>query len=149
MPYFKLLGLILVMLQGAVACSVLGSRPEAPIVSLADIKFSRMGFLEQGFTLTLRLKNPNNFSLPLRGLNYVVKLNGQNFAKGVSTSRVTIAPYKEATVNVDVVSNLLGLFKPLTRLSSGESLKYSLSGNVGVVNKAFKLPFSQEGEVTF
>jgi len=149
MSYFKSFGLIVVILQSTVACSVLGSRPEAPIVSLTDIKFSRMGLLEQGFILTLRLKNPNDFSLPLRGLNYAVKLNGQDFAKGVSSSRVTIAPYEEAVVNVDVVSNLLGLFKQLTKLSSGESLTYSLSGKVGIVNKAFKLPFSQKGEVTF
>ena len=142
-------GLLLVILFSLAACSALTKRPEAPIISLADIKLSKMGLLEQSFTLTLRMKNPNDFSLPLRGLTYALKLNGQNFAEGVSASQVTIAPYEEALVEVDIVSNLLTAFNQLKGLSGGQPLEYSLSGKVGVLNEAFKLPFNKVGEVSF
>jgi LEA14-like dessication related protein len=142
-------GLLLIVLAGLVSCSALTKRPEAPIVSLADIKFSKMGLLEQGFVLTLRLKNPNDYSLPLRGLSYGLKLNGQEFAEGASASKVTIAPYGEETIDVDVVTNFFSIFKQLKGLAGEEPLKYSLSGKVGLVNKAFKLPFSREGNVSF
>jgi LEA14-like dessication related protein len=108
-----------------------------------------MGLLEQGFVLTLRLKNPNDYSLPLRGLSYGLKLNGQKFAEGASASQVTIAPYGEETIDVDVVTNFFSIFKQLKGLAGEEPLKYSLSGKVGLVNKAFKLPFSREGNVSF
>jgi len=149
MRSLKIYGLLSIILFGLLACSALTKRPEAPIVSLADIKFSKMGFLEQSFILTLRLKNPNNYSLPLRGLSYGLKLNGQDFAEGASASKVTIAPYGEETIDVDVATNFFSIFKQLKGLAGEEPLKYSLSGKVGLVNKAFKLPFSREGEVSF
>lgn len=149
MYYLKQSGLVLTVLVGLVSCSALTHRPEAPIVSLSDIKFSKMGLLEQNLILTLRLKNPNDYSLPLRGLNYVLKLNGHEFAEGVSASRVTIAPYGEAMIDVNVISNFFSIFKQLKGLSGKESLKYSLSGKIGLVNKAFKLPFSRKGELSF
>ena len=149
MRSLKVYGLLSVILFGLLACAALTQRPEAPIVSLADIKFSKMGLLEQSFILTLRLKNPNDVNLPLRGLSYGLKLNGQEFAEGVSASQVTIAPYGEEMIDVDVVSNFFSIFKQLKGLAGEEPLKYSLSGKVGLVNKAFKLPFSREGELSF
>jgi len=62
---------------------------------------------------------------------------------------VTIAPYGEETIDVDVVTNFFSIFKQLKGLAGEEPLKYSLSGKVGLVNKAFKLPFSREGNVSF
>lgn len=149
MYYLKYYGIVLILLAGLTGCSALTNRPEAPIVSLADIKFSKMGLLEQRFIMTLRLKNPNDYSLPLRGLNYGLKINGHEFAEGVSASKVTIAPYGEETIDVDVVSSFLSIFKHLKGLSGKKPLKYSLSGKVSLVNKAFKLPFSREGEFAF
>jgi LEA14-like dessication related protein len=149
MFFLKRYGLLLTLLFTLVACSTLTGRPDAPIVSLADIKFSKMGLLEQSFTLTLRMKNPNDFRLPLRGLNYALKLNGSKLAEGASASKVTIPAYGEALIEVDLVSNLLTAFNQLKGLSGTKPLKYSLSGKVGVVNKAFKLPFSKEGEISF
>ena len=148
MRSLKYYGLLLILVFGLMACSALTKRPEAPIVSLADIKFSKMGMLEQTFILTLRLKNPNDYSLPLRGLSYGLKLNGAAFAEGASASKVTIPPYGEETIDVNVVSNFFSIFKQLKGLSGNEPLKYSLSGKIGLVNKAFKLPFSREGEFT-
>ncbi len=137
--------LALALLTG---CAGLAQRPEPPIVSVADIRMGDASLMEQRFVVTLRLQNPNDFALPLRGLRYDLKLNGHAFARGVSPAAVTVPAYGEKTLQVTVTSNLLSLFRQLQALSRGGPLKYSLAGSIGIANRHLRLPFKQSGELT-
>ncbi len=141
---------LLVLVLGLTACVGLGKRPEPPLVSLDGIELTRLGWTEQAFTLTLNLKNPNNYRLPLRGLSYTLNLNGQPFAKGISTDAVTIAAGGTSQIRVKVVSNLLAAYgQAKTWLGgSGAPLKYSIKGSFGVLHKSIKLPFRRVGEIS-
>ncbi len=137
--------LALLLLAG---CAGALKRPEPPIVTVADIRMGESGLMEQRFLVTLRLQNPNDFALPLRGLRYDLKLNGQDFARGVSPAAVTVPPYGEQTLQVTVTSNLLSLFRQLKSLSGGGPLRYSLAGSIGVANRHLRLPFRHSGEIS-
>ena len=132
------------------ACSTLGSKPEAPVVTLAGLQIVKADFFEQRFALDLRLQNPNDFMLPIRGMSYDLVLNGTSFASGVSASKVDVPALGEAVVKVESVTNLFSLYRHLQQLgaSSQEGVEYQLKGNISLVNQALKLPFDKKGEIS-
>ena len=132
------------------ACSTLGSKPEAPTVTLAGLKIVSADFFEQRFALDLRLQNPNDFTLPIRGMSYDLVLNGNSFASGVSADKVDVPALGETVVRVESVTNLFSLYRQLQQLgeSSEKGVEYQLKGNISLVNRALKLPFNKQGEIS-
>jgi len=132
------------------ACAALGKKTESPTVTLAGLKIVKADFFEQRFALDLRLQNPNDFTLPIRGLSYDLLLNGKSFATGVSADKVNVPALGESVIRVESVTNLFSLYKQLRSLaeSSEKGINYQLKGNVSLVNKSLKLPFDKRGEIS-
>ena len=57
---------------------------ESPEVTLSDIQFRGAGLLEQQLGLVLRLRNPNDTDLALRGLKVKLNVDGEPFVGGAS-----------------------------------------------------------------
>lgn len=132
-------------------CAGLGAYSEAPRVSLVSIQPRELGVLEQRYGLRLRILNPNDTALPLEGMSYSLQINDREFAYGVSRQPVSIPAYGEALLEVDVVSNLLGVLQQLQEANTGkrESLKYRLTGSLSLENRLGKLPFDYRGELNY
>ena len=132
-------------------CAGLGTYSEAPRVSLVSIQPRELGVLEQRYGLRLRILNPNDTALPLEGMSYSLQINDREFAYGVSRQPVSIPAYGEALLEVDVVSNLLGVLQQLQEANTGkrESLKYRLTGSLSLENRLGKLPFDYRGELNY
>ena len=133
------------------ACSLFGGYQETPHVSLVGIQPIEMGLLEQRYELQLRILNPNDKEIPVKGLSYSIEINGHEFAYGVSRQPVTIPPFSEALLDVEVVSNLLNVMQQFQEISgeSSNSLKYRLRGKISLAKSLAKLPFNVEGELTW
>ena len=58
---------------------------KSPEVRLVKVDVVKAKLLEQHFTLRFRIDNPNNFSLPVRGMDYLVHLNQVKLAEGESS----------------------------------------------------------------
>jgi LEA14-like dessication related protein len=148
-PYRRpLLVLLAVLVSG---CAGLGAYRDPPRVSLVSIQPKEMGVLEQRYGLQLRILNPNDTALPVKGMQYSLEINDREFAYGVSRQPVTIPAYGEALLDVDVVSNLLSVLQQLQEANTGkqESLKYRLSGSLSLENRFGKLPFDYHGELNY
>ena len=133
------------------ACSFFGGYQETPRVSLVSIQPIEMGLLEQRYGLQLRILNPNDNEIPIKGLSYSIEINGHEFAYGVSRQPVTIPPFSEALLDVEVVSNLLNVLQQFQEMSgeNSNSLKYRLKGKISLAKSLAKLPFNVEGELTW
>ncbi len=133
------------------ACSLFGGYQETPRVSLVGIQPIEMGLLEQRYELQLRILNPNDKEIPVKGLSYSIEINGHEFAYGVSRQPVTIPPFSEALLDVEVVSNLLNVMQQFQEISaeSSNSLKYRLRGKISLAKSLAKLPFNVEGELSW
>ena len=133
------------------ACSLFGGYQETPRVSLVSIQPIEMGLLEQRYGLQLRILNPNDKEIPVEGLSYSIEINGHEFAYGVSRQPVTIPPFSEALLDVEVVSNLLNVMQQFQEISgeSSNSLKYRLRGKISLAKSLAKLPFNVEGELNW
>lgn len=133
------------------ACAGLGRYPESPRVSLVSIQPRSMTMLEQRYGLQLRILNPNETSIPVEGLSYSLEINGREFAYGVSRQAVSIPPFGEALLDVDVVSSLLDVLQQVQGLGEqpSETLTYRLSGKLSLSNSLARLPFDYRGELKY
>jgi len=132
-----------------VGCAGLQPYAESPRVSLVSINPLDMQMLEQRFVLELRILNPNSVAIPVSGLSYALEINQREFAYGVSQQEVSIAPYGEALLEVEVVSNLLNVMRQLQQLgdSTGSGLEYRLHGKIGLAGRSQGLPFDYAGKL--
>jgi LEA14-like dessication related protein len=133
------------------ACAGLGGAPmQAPNVSLVDLRVTEVKLFEQRYGMELRVQNPNSVALPIVGMEYSVRLNDVEFGKGVSRAPVTVPPYGEAVIQVDLVSSTLSLLQRVRELQRGrlpEALKVVIAGGVSLAHAAEPLPFMFQGEI--
>lgn len=121
-------GAVLLMI-GLSACS--GARlpnAEMPDVSLAGLSFAEAGLFEQGFTLQLRLKNPNDFDIPVQSLGFVLDVNGAEFAEGETYQDFTLPASAEIIVPIEVSIGTDDLIQRVTAIGTGRRLDYELNG---------------------
>ncbi len=132
-------------------CAGLGAYRESPRVSLVSIEPLDMTLLEQRYALDLRIMNPNATDIPVSGLAYSIEINQREFAYGVSRQTVTIPAYGEAVLEVEVVSNLLGVLRQLQSLQEDKPavLDYRLSGKLSLAESSQQLPFDFSGELNW
>ncbi|TJZ74828.1 LEA type 2 family protein [Chitiniphilus eburneus] len=129
------------------ACAGLPTNLEKPRVSLAGISLKEAGLFEQRFTLTLRVENPNNVALPIKGLDTTLAVNDKPLASGVAAQSVTIPAMGEAKLAIDVTSNLAALVRQLRAANGQGAPRYRLTGKLFVPLRADGIPFDLEGEV--
>lgn len=127
-------------------CAALTTHP--PEVTLAGIDIVEMGLLEQRFAMKLRLQNPNDAGITITGLSFQVEVNGQTFAKGVSSQNVTVPRFGEAMLDVDAVSNLASVLRQISEMSKGgrEGIDYRIHGRLATGTFG-SVPFESRGEL--
>ncbi len=143
-----LAGLTLVAIM--VGCAGLTSRPEPPRISLIGLKPVSVDLFEQRFLVSLRVRNPNQFSLPIRGLDFTMDINGKRFADGLSATNVDIPALGEGRVDVEVSSSLLNTLSQLSAvIDQAKGFTYKINGHVMLRNRALRLPFEVTDSFTF
>ena len=132
-------------------CASMRPYPDTPRVSLVSIQPLDMQMLEQRFVLELRILNPNDVAIPVAGLSYALEINDREFAYGVSQQAVSIPPYGEALLQLEVISNLLNVMRQLQQPgdSSTGGLKYRLHGKIGLAGLRRGLPFDYAGKLAY
>jgi LEA14-like dessication related protein len=132
------------------ACGSLPHKPEPPRVSLIGLNLLSVDLFEQRYALRLRIKNPNAFELPVRGVDFQLDINGEVFADGVSNRAFTVPAFGESVLELEVSSSLLQVFEQLRALQgdAAAGLAYRVRGNVAVGSYGQRLPFDHTGELT-
>ncbi|UCJ16534.1 LEA type 2 family protein [Pseudomonas sp. MM211] len=105
---------------------------EDPDVRLVNVDVVRAKLLEQRFVLRFRIDNPNDVSLPVRGLNYVVHLNDVKLAEGESEVWFTVPANGHIEFDVPVRTNLWRHVRQVVKLleQPDEPISYRLQGEV-------------------
>lgn len=145
--YVKAAGALAVLFLGG--CATPSQPLEPPIVNLTDLRLQDAQLFEQRYALALRVQNPNPYELPIRGMAYRVLLNNVELGRGASREVVTIPPYGETVIEVDLTSNAFSLLQRVQDLAAGDlhRLNFAITGNMSVANRAQALPFSFTGEI--
>ena len=153
--------LILLLLVAAIAlvgCVGLHGLKEDPKVSIADIRVQDVKALESIFLIQLRVLNPNDIPLTLRGVNCDLEVDGRHFASGIADSDQLVPAYGTAIVPVKVYASMLDMVSSVVDLiqsanpsaAKEKSMAYILKGTVGVETRGFdrRIPFTSKGELS-
>lgn len=130
------------------ACATLQPK-ESPRVSLVGVKLIGVGLLEQRFSLTLRIQNPNRTPLDIEGLSFKVEIDGKDFARGVSGNGAEIPAFGEQLLTVEASSTLLDLIDQLQRLQPDmNGLDYRIHGSISPRGSLTNVPFERSGRLS-
>ncbi len=134
---------------GLSACSTPISEATMPEVSLAGLSFADAGPAGQAFTIQLRLKNTNEFDIPVERLDFDLDVAGQPFATGRSEEDFTLPASAEIVVPIAISIETDDLIRRVTAIGTGKRLDYQLSG-AAVIDAWFRDPvmsFDREGKL--
>ena len=124
---------------------------EPPKVRVDSIQVLESRGLNQRFLIGLRVINPNDRTLPVKGLSYSLSLNGYELLDGVTNQVPTLTPFSETPVEVEAVTDLVGALRFLNDLMQSadlERLTYSLTADVSVQGWPRKVTVKESGEVS-
>lgn len=124
---------------------------EPPTVRLAGVRLVDADWSGQRFVLDFAAENPNGFPLPVRSVDYTVRLAGQRFASGSATEGFTLPARGAGDFSIEVHTDLLGSASMLSALIFREGrreIDYDLAGELGLnIPFAKPLQFRESGRV--
>jgi LEA14-like dessication related protein len=136
--------LALLLLTG---CSLLFPKFKSPQLTVVNAQVLKGDVWTQHVKLRLRVHNPNERRLPVKGLTYAIELDGQPFADGESATSFEVPAGGEAefdtTVNVNMASTLL---RYLGRGGGSQNIEYHITGKVSLSAGLWRsIHFDQQG----
>lgn len=132
-------------------CAGIGKPLETPRVSISNIQVQESKGMETAFLVQLRVTNPNDVDLDIKGVDCDLEINGKPFAYGISNTPVKVPAFGSETVPVTVYSSVLDIIKSLFGLQHREDLSYQVKGKVRMAGGGFMpstLPFDSQGTVS-
>ncbi len=141
-----LLGLTVLLMAG---CSAV-NRPTPPQVQLVGLEMEELTLTHANMLAKVRLRNPNNFALDVRGIRVQLALNEVQVAKGNAIGPVKIAGGQSGDMLVQVATPLWAFFNLANNLQGSNEVRFKLVGDVdiggwGVIGG--NLPFSHSGVI--
>jgi LEA14-like dessication related protein len=137
----------LVLLSG---CAGLGPRLETPKLSIVSVELIKGDLFEQRLRARMRVQNPNDRELAVKGITYTIEVGGEEFGRGMSGSSFIVPRMGEAEFDMNVTANLAGtLLRLASRADQGgmpETLDYRIAGKVSLSTGLLRsIPFSEQG----
>jgi len=139
------------------SCATMGPSLEAPRVSLVNIIQQPSSGMETTFQLELRLINPNDVAIDLKGVDCRLEINDTTIASGVSNEAAALPALGTLVYPVTAYASASDFIMLMVRLmaSSSESpenfeLNYSLRGRVFMADGMpglNRLSFKSEGDL--
>lgn len=119
---------------------------KAPRIALGNVRLLESRGLVQRLEVELLVANPNDFEIPLTGLQFTMQLNGLDFAHGLSDAKVTLPRLGEATVPVTVSVSIVAVFQQMQAAGKSTGLEYNIAGEVFLDHALVsRVPFEKTG----
>lgn len=122
-----------------------------PTVQIANVRLGESsGLLSQQLLIDLRVGNPNDFAIPLRGLTFELEINGQPFASGLGYASVDVPRLGYATVPVEGTTDMLAIIRQILTLGESDRLSYRIHGRayIGGLGRNEAVPYERSGELS-
>lgn len=123
---------------------------ETPKLAVVSVGGARGDLIQQNVVVRLRVQNPNDVELPVRGLTVALELNGEKFADGVAAREFTVPPRGEAEFDMEMRADAVGLaLKLLRHRDAGSKVaEYRIKGKVDTkLGFLHSIPFEEKGQI--
>ena len=130
------------------ACAAFAPKFEKPSLSVVNISLVGGNLLQQNFRVTLRIHNPNDRTLPIKGLTADLRVSGEQIASGSMDHPITVAALGDTDVDMTIKANMaLALMKLKQQADNrADGIAYELTGEVALDLPFFRtMPFHQTG----
>ncbi len=135
---------------GAAGCASIAREFQRPDLNLVSVRLVDAALFEQRFALVVDVRNPNDFDLPVKGLQYTLALAGEKFAGGVTPQSFIVPAFGEARFETLVSTNLVSTIRHLSEWMEGSprQIDYELEGKLKIdLPFVRSIPFSESGYV--
>lgn len=122
---------------------------EMPQLSVVSVQLASATVWEQHLKVRVHVRNPNDRSLPIKGLDYSLELMGEKAATGQSDASFVVPALGEAEFDMSVTTNMAGALLQLAARGSSalaQEVPYRLTGKVELSEGWLRsIPFDQRG----
>jgi LEA14-like dessication related protein len=132
-----------------VAACALAPKFTTPQLTIVGVQLEGSDLFAQRLRVRVHVQNPNDRTLPVKGIEYTLDVDGQPFATGESAASFVVPALGEAEFDMNVTTNMAGtLVRLLARGPDalGSSVPYHLSGKISLSQGWLQsIPFEQRG----
>jgi LEA14-like dessication related protein len=131
-------------------CSLLAPKLEKPKLSVVNVELQKSDLWEQRLKVRMRVENPNDRAIPVKGITVVLDVQDQEIAHGVSGASFVVPALGEAEFDMNMTANMAGALLKLLGAGNqfGDSLDYRIKGKLSLSEGLFRsIPFEDRGSV--
>ncbi len=132
-------------------CAAIAPKLETPKLSIVNVELVKSDLFEQRLRARIKVENPNDRELAVKGITYTIEVGGEEFGRGISGSSFTVPRLGEAEFDMNVTANMAGtLMRLATRArESGrapDTVDYRIVGKVSLATGMLRsIPFEERG----
>jgi LEA14-like dessication related protein len=140
--------LLALSLVALTSCSAMLPKLEPPKVDLVGVAIEGGNFKAERLGFTLQVTNPNNRSLAVERIDYLLTLSGVDFGTGTSAEPFTLAALGQTELRLEVTADLAKAVQAVLSHLGEPTLDYQVSGHVKLANSVLPpFPFTAHGHI--
>jgi LEA14-like dessication related protein len=126
-------------------CSLFVPKLEKPNLSVVSVQMLKSDLWHQELKLRMRVQNPNDRALPVKGLTYELDVDDQELAHGMSGDSFVVPARGEAEFDMSVSANMASVL--IKVLSQGSNqVDYRIKGKIALSTGWLRsIPFNEQG----
>jgi LEA14-like dessication related protein len=123
--------LIILAFLGLSGCSLFVPKLEKPTLSVVRVQMLKSDLWHQEFKVRIRVQNPNDRELPVKGIVYELDVEGQELAHGMSGDSFVVPALGEAEFDMSVSANMANMLIKLLN-KGGSQVEYRIYGKISL-----------------
>lgn len=122
---------------------------EPPQLSVVSMKVQSADIFSQRMQIRMRVQNPNDRELPIKGITYRIEVNDAELGQGSADTPFVVPSMGEAEFDMVFTANLAtALSQLLSRKNSSQTIDYRMRGEVALSSGFLRhIPFDERGSV--
>jgi LEA14-like dessication related protein len=129
-------------------CSLFVPKLTTPKLTVVNVEMLKSDLWEQRMKVRMRVENPNDRPIPVKGLTVALDVQGQELAHGVSGASFNVPAFGEAEFDMNMTANMAGaLIKLLGKGNTlGDQVEYRVTGKISLSEGLLRsIPFEDKG----
>jgi LEA14-like dessication related protein len=121
---------------------------ETPKLSIVNVELQKSDVWEQRMKVRMRVANPNDRPIPVKGLTVALEVQGQELAHGVSGASFNVPALGEAEFDMNMTANMAGALLKLlgSGKQMGDAVDYRVIGKLSLSAGFMRsIPFEDRG----
>jgi LEA14-like dessication related protein len=133
------------------ACAAFAPKLETPKLSIVNVEIVKGDLFEQRLRARIKVENPNDRELAVKGITYTIEVGGEEFGRGISGSSFTVPRLGEAEFDMNVTANMAGTLMRLAQRAKDagrapDTVDYRIVGKVSLATGMLRsIPFEERG----